>query len=194
MSILNNYGTLCEALQIVNEECHDEYGRKAGGFLAQMEKFSTFFGIKLSFLVFSGIEQLSISIQGKDTTVQHATQAAEVAIRYLERQRTDEAFTSFYSQVVSQAKDLTNPPTLPRYRNPPRNLDNGSHSHKFTDPVDYFRIQYFELLDVLINELKRRFQQKRGIPIAALIEKTLIDHSNGTSDNTSNLMSDLDLQ
>ena len=85
-------------------------------------------------------EQLSFSIQGKDTTVQHVSQAAEEAIRHLKWERTDEAFTSFYFQVVSQAKDLTNPQTLPRYGNPPRNLDNGSHSQKFTDPVDYFCI------------------------------------------------------
>ena len=55
--------------------------------------------------------------------------------------------------------------------------------------MDNFRIQYFELLDVLMNEFKRRFQQKRGIPIAALIEKTLIDHSN----ENSNLMSNLEM-
>ena len=59
----------------------------------------------------------------------------------------------------------------------------------------WYIVRWFhnQLLDVLMNELKRRFQQKRGICIAALIEKTLIDHSNGTSDSTSNLMSDLEM-
>lgn len=68
-SVIENYAVLCEALAEINLSTHDEYGRKAGGFLAQMEKFSTFFGLKLSHLVFSGTEQLSISLQGKDTTV-----------------------------------------------------------------------------------------------------------------------------
>ena len=71
-SVIENYAVLCEALAEINLSTHDEYGRKAGGFLAQMEKFSTFFGLKLSHLVFSGTEQLSISLQGKDTTVQES--------------------------------------------------------------------------------------------------------------------------
>lgn len=103
---------ICEALEVINAECHDEYGREAGGFLAQMEKFSTYFGMKLSYLVFSGIEQLSLSLQGKDTTIQEATQAAELAVHFLQRQRSDEAFNTFYSGVVDQAKELTDPPKL----------------------------------------------------------------------------------
>ena len=178
-SIVSNYTILCEALEEINAECHDEYGRKAGGFLAQLEKFSTYFEIKLSYLIFSGIELLSLTLQGKDTTVQEATDAAELALRYLERQRVDKAFDSFYFQAVEQAKDLTDPPALPRYRNPPRRLDDGSVAHRFNDPKEYFKSQYFEVLDLLMNELKRPFQQERGIPVAAAIEKVLIDCSNG---------------
>ena len=72
-SLLNNYCVLCETLQKVNAECHDEYGRTAGGYLAQMEKFSTYLGLKMSHLIFGAGEQLSISLQGKDTTLQEAT-------------------------------------------------------------------------------------------------------------------------
>ena len=43
-SVIINYAVLCEALVEINTTTHDEYGRKASGFLAQMEKFSTFLG------------------------------------------------------------------------------------------------------------------------------------------------------
>jgi len=69
-SILLNYSSLCEILETVNAETHDECGRKAGGYLAQMEKFSTFFGLNLSHLKFPGTEQLSLTLQGKDTIIQ----------------------------------------------------------------------------------------------------------------------------
>ncbi len=106
--------------------------------------------------------------------------AAELAIRYLERQRTDTSFASFYSKVLEDSKELTSPPALPRYRRPPRRIDNGGASvHTFATPESYFRKQYFEVLDLLINELKRRFQQKRGMPLVALMEKVLLDASNG---------------
>jgi len=45
------------------------------------------------------------------------------------------------------------------------------------------RKQYFETLDLLINELKRRFQQKRGLTVAAMIQKVLLNTCNGLPDS-----------
>ena len=55
------------------------YGRKANGLNAQLEKFDTYFGLKLSHLIFSGTEQRSISLQSKNTSVQEALSCAQVA-------------------------------------------------------------------------------------------------------------------
>ena len=35
------------------------------------------------------------------------------------------------------------------------------------------------MLDLLVYELKRRFQQNRGMPVVATIEKILLDAANG---------------
>ena len=35
----------------------------------------------------------------------------------------------------------------------------------------------------MVNELKRRFQQKRGMPVVAAIEKLLLDAANGTMES-----------
>ena len=178
-SVLTNYAA---ALEEINAETHDDYGIKAGGYLAQMESFSTYFGLKLSHLVFSGAEQLSLTLQGKDTTIQEATMAAEVMIQYLQRQRTDACFTKFYAQVVEDSKDHTSPPVLPRSRRPPKRIDDSAASvHEYATPEDFYRRQYFEVLDLLINELRRRFQQKRGLPVVAVLEKVLLDSANGES-------------
>lgn len=178
---------LCETLQKVNAECNDEHGRMAGGYLAQMERFSTYLGLKMSHLIFSSSEQVSITLQGKDTTLQEAITAADLAVCFLERQRTDDKFQSFYKDVVKCSKDLTASPCLPRYRCPPKRLDEvSSTNHEFSSPEYYFRQQYFEPLDLLVNELKRRFQQKRGMPPAATAEKLLLDATNSrcTMDGT----------
>ena len=76
-----------------------------------MEKFSTIFSLKLCHLIFAGTKHL----QGKDTTVKEATVAAELAVCYLEWQRIDEAFHSFYKKAVEDSKELTASPILPRY-------------------------------------------------------------------------------
>ena len=72
-----------------------------------MDKFSTFFGLKLAHLVFSGTEQLSLTLQGKDTTIQEAINATELATQYLTRLRSDMTVADFYSKVVEGSKDLT---------------------------------------------------------------------------------------
>ena len=69
---------------------------KALGYLNSMQKFSTYYALKLSRLAFSATEQLSLTLQGKYTTMQEAVQASKLAVNFLKRQRTDDAFDAFY--------------------------------------------------------------------------------------------------
>ena len=173
-AVLANYQLLLDALEVI-QQGRDEYAMKANGFLNSMQKFSTYFGLKVSHLIFSATEQLSITLQGKNTTIQEAIQASKLAVSFLERQRCDAAYDSFYSRIVTDSKDITDDPTLPRQRRPPRRIDGGASPHVFDSPKSYFKKQYFEVLDVVGGELKRRFQQERGMPVAAVMEKTLLD-------------------
>jgi len=63
-AVLANYSILLEALENI-QQGSDEYATKATGLSIQW----TYFGIKVSYLVILAIEQLSITLQGKDTTV-----------------------------------------------------------------------------------------------------------------------------
>lgn len=73
---------LQETLETITEGKH-EYTLKATGYLNNMDKFSTYFGLELSNLVFLVTEQLSITLQGTDTSLQQAVQAAKLAIAYM---------------------------------------------------------------------------------------------------------------
>ena len=78
-AVLRNYPALLEALETIGNEAHDDYGRRANGILAQLERFDTFFGLKFSHLIFSATEQTSNVLQGKNTTVEEAIMAASMA-------------------------------------------------------------------------------------------------------------------
>ena len=158
-AVLKNYPTLLETLETINTESHDDYGRRAGGVLSLLQRFDTFFGLHLSHLIFSATEQTSRALQAKDTSVQEAVNAAKLAIAFIKRQRSDTAYEFFYSSIVLQAKKYTNDPVLPRYKRPPKRLDDGSAPHVFTSPQEYFRTKYFEALDFVENEISRRFDQ-----------------------------------
>ena len=71
----------------------------------------------MSHRIFSAIDQLFITLQGKDTTIQEAVMAANLAAHFIRRQRNDEAFDSFYSSVVSASWNIT------LYCQPPRRID-----------------------------------------------------------------------
>ena len=128
-AILKNYTVICKALDEISTQSNTEASWKASGLLASMEKFATFFGLKLAFLVFSATEQLSRTLQSADINAQEATRAASQAVQFLERQRSDASFMLFYHSTTEAAKDLTDAPTLPRQRQVPRRLDDGAPSH-----------------------------------------------------------------
>ena len=68
----------CELDKIGQESC-GEASSKALGVFAVMEKSTTYFGLKLSFLVFSAMEQLSKTLQYKDINAQKIFSAMKAA-------------------------------------------------------------------------------------------------------------------
>ena len=63
---------LLESLEEIHATTKDEYGLKDGGLLQFLEKINTLFGLKLSYLVFSAAEQVSLTLQKKTTILQEA--------------------------------------------------------------------------------------------------------------------------
>ena len=182
---------MCDALGEIHDAGCDEYAVKAGGYLALMEKFSTLFGLRLSHLLFSATEQLSLTLQVKDTTIQDAMNAANLTLAFLERRQTPDSFVRYYSKVVAESQQLTSEPALPRYRKRPSRYDDGQSSHRYDSPQSYYRQQYLEAIDLVHSDLKVGFYQERGMPVAAVLEKTLSSANNELS--TSDLPSEVKL-
>ena len=140
-----------------------------------MERFSTYCGLQLSHLTFSATEQLSLTLQAQNTTIQEAVESASLAVKFLEHQRTDELFDRFFTRATEDSKELTAEPVVPRFKQRPRRYDEGSsQAHRFEDPKSYFRQQYFEALDIARGELERR-----GMPVAAALESILLNACHG---------------
>lgn len=181
-AVLDNYETLLLALEEINTTGRDEYAMKAGGFVRQLQLFSTFFGLKLCMVIFAPTEQLSRTLQSKDITVQEARQAALVTEKFLRRQRTDSIFEDFYKVIVKESQNLTEEPVLPRKRKLPRRIDDGAASHNPSTAADMYRQKYFESLDVVCEEINRRFDQK-DLKVAIDIECLVLDAANGIAKN-----------
>ena len=187
-AVLKNYPALLKALQNIAETCYDDYGWKANGLNAQLEKFDTYFGLKLSYLIFSGTEQTSITLQGKNTSVQEALSCAEVMQGYLSRLRSDETFIEFYASVVKEAEQYTDAVLLLHlfslvvaYTKVRQDhlctalllhlfslvvaYTEVRQDHLFKSPEDYYRSLYFEALDLVSKQISIRFgQESMSIP------------------------------
>ena len=147
-AVLRNYCALLQAFERISAESHDDYGRRANGILTMLDKFSVYLGLKHSFLVFGATEQVSRTLQARDTTLQEALVAVNTGKLFLQRQRDDCAFERFYVNAETEAKQYNIEPVLPCYRRPPKRLDDDASPHVDKTPQDYYRRQYFEVLDL----------------------------------------------
>ena len=109
---------------------------------------------------------------------QEAQAAAQVLITNYESMRTEEKAQEFYDSVKTDKPEVVNNPGLPRYRKAPKRIDNGSKNHQFNIPEDYFRVQYYEVLEFLKADLERRFCQNTFNLISG-IETYILAAANG---------------
>ena len=63
----SNYSTLHTVIEEVNNTGRYEYVMQGAGFLRIMKTFTTFFGVKPCIMLFSTREQLSCTLESKDT-------------------------------------------------------------------------------------------------------------------------------
>ena len=78
-AVIKNYIVLSCELETIGKEAYGEPSRKSCGLLAMMDKFGVFFGLRLSHMIFSVTEQLSVSLQKKDINAQDAIKAVNQA-------------------------------------------------------------------------------------------------------------------
>ena len=195
-SILQNYSVLLTALEEI-QLGKDDYAAKASGLLIQMRCFDIYFALKLAYLVFSSAEQLSINLQSVDLTVQEALNGSRLLRAHLQSLRNDQHFDRFYDSVCQDSSTLTDAPYLPRPRRAPRRYDGGAHPHLFDSPKARYRHAYYEVLDLAIGEIERRFDHN-DLNTVKKIEMLLVNAGNGVltdsfdSELQSYLMNDFD--
>ena len=173
---IKNYSAIIDTME-VHCTTQDDYGLRANGVLTAMEKFEMYFGIKLSHLLFGPAEEISKVLQAKNLSLQESLGSIHALQHFYERQRSDDAFNGFFDQLVEEANSLKiGEPKLPRYRKQPKRFE-GSSPHQFDTPKSYFRQVYFESCDLLIGELKSRFEQSSIEPVLA-IERLIMKAAN----------------
>ena len=176
-AVLEDYVVLQQTMEEISDTTHDEYGQRANGVLSSLDKFDSVFGLKLGYLLFGAAKQLFRALQGKDTTLQEAITAANLAKNHYTRLHTEAEFNKLYESCVSFSEGKSSEPVLPRYRRAPARLDDGDPPHQFRCSKDYYRVQYYKACDRVKTELKSQFNKAKLKPVANL-ENLLVGAAN----------------
>lgn len=187
-AVLKDYSVLLDLLEEIHLTTHDEYGLRANGILHTLERFETLFGLRLGYHLFGASENVSLTLQRKNISLQEALAAVKTAKSFYRRMRSHEEFIRFYTESVKIAKDLKiGEPVLQRQRRRPQRYEDGSLPHSHPTIEDHYRSIYYEACDLLSGELERRFENQH-VPVVLSIEQTLIKAA-----NNEDFRSDLDI-
>ncbi|KAF3859972.1 hypothetical protein F7725_000227 [Dissostichus mawsoni] len=105
-------------------------------------------------------EAVARVLQSKDLSVETVKSAVQMLQTHYTNLRSTEAFHSIFEDAQrTTMNDLVHAPALPPRRRAPRRYDDGDAPHQWENPEDYFRSQFFEVVDLLTSELTRRFNQ-----------------------------------
>ena len=83
--------------------------------LAVLDKFSTFFGLRLGYFLFSASKEISKALQSKNTTVQQMLTSVAMLKSFFQRHTNDEHFNRLYKATVELVEEHgINKPVLPQ--------------------------------------------------------------------------------
>lgn len=162
--------------EVTSMSTADDSAAKARGLLTQFENGLMYLTLSLMHAVFGSVEALSRVLQARDRTVTGAMEAVNLTVNQLKNMRTEAYYEKIFSHVEDKIAEYElHKITLPRHVRPPRRYDEKAHTsdaHVFERPADFYRVQYFNFLDVIINNINSRFDQP-GMKMYSLMESVV---------------------
>ena len=174
-SVIDNYAVFQGLWEEVKDITTDSDARaRIGGVEAQMEKFGFLFGVVLGARVLKHTDNLSKTLQSPSLSAAEGQKLANLTCRTLEKIRNDECFDLFWQRTLQLQRELeVQDPTLPRRRKAPRRYETGSEGHVHASPKELYRMEYFSVLDLVVNYIKDRFHQP-GYGVYQQLEELLL--------------------
>ena len=143
-----------------------------------MHQYDTYLGLKIAPKVFSAAEKVATALQTKNINAQEASKQIQVLKSHLESLRNQDTFNKIYMEAKKSGEKFIDAPKLPRRKQIPKRFDTGSGAHQWSTPEEYFRSQFYWIVDLVSSEIDRRFDQE-ALQILKNIEHLMIDSFSG---------------
>ena len=126
------------------------------GVETQMLTFQFLFGVSLGAAILSRSDNLSKTLQHVSLSAAKGHHMAKLTLQVLNFICQADKLDLFYQSVLQRYK--VNPPTLPRKRCAPRRFEIGSSDSDYRSSLqDFFRMVYYEALDLITTSITERF-------------------------------------
>lgn len=159
-SVLKQYEAVLLSLEEMASTGSSQTTTKANGLLDRFQKGNTVLGLQLALEVLEEMECLNKSLQKRTITVADIQIAVDHVKTVLQEKRTDERFQQIFDSATELVTSLNiNLIEMPRIRKPPKRLAGEAATHALGASVDYFRTEFFKMLDTANVQFRVRFHQ-----------------------------------
>ncbi len=187
-AILGQYEAVLAALE---EMASSDTASRANGLHERFQKGTTVLGLFLAKEVMMGLEGLNTSLQGRGKTVGGMLSAVACVKKHFQSQRTEEAFITVYTSATDLVTSLDiEPIKMPHLRKPQRRHAGPAEPYVPSTDQEYYRVQFFQVLDIVTTQLTKRFEQE-GLQHLVKLEKVLLS---GQVDDAVDLYPELQFQ
>lgn len=157
------------------EESRNPISAKASGLHSQLRKASTLLGLQMAVAVLEPLEMLNRRLQSKNETVSGMIECVRLIANDLSLLRSDSKFDEMLIKCNRDAaqyglKSLT----VPRFRRPPARFTGTSDAYSADNVADYYKPQFFELIDTAVSGLEQRFTDSVSLQTYSKLESFLV--------------------
>ena len=178
--VRESYQQLLDTLVTLSDDrsVRNDSRAKIAGLANSARCASTYFGLLVCAEIFCPCEAIAKSLQGVGVTALDANEAAMIIISTMQTLRSDEKVQCLLQQTREAVVRFDLDMPISRVRKTTARYRHTGHAQEVTAETteDVWRRGYYEAVDLISQELKRRFSQI-GMNIASQRERLLIDAS-----------------
>ena len=170
-----------------DRKCKHEVQSKAAGLLRWLESFEFCFAQTIALELFGLTDELSMQLQNPQMSAAEGLEEVLALKQLLLTKRRENHFEMLWEDVETRRKRFSaTEPKLPRMRRAPRRVDEGGDAAQYQSTKEYFRVQYFMVLDKVITSISERFETDAWKTMNSM-ERLLVHSCRGDTVNDEDL-------
>ena len=159
-AVLSQYESVLTSLEEMGANSGTSTGAKANGLSERFQKGKTVLGLLLTLEVIEVLECLNKSLQKRTETISGMKIAIDCARSTIRAKRSETRFQQIFDKAVEMVDTLKiEPIQVPHQRQPPKRYTGGASQHIAKTPEEWFRVEYYKMLDCVDVQFEKRFNQ-----------------------------------